>query len=207
MIMGVLVVNKVILLTGAPGTGKSTLRRGLAERVSGLHAFDYGSLLLLRKQREGAELSYEQLREKSAEIISSEDVHSTDDAVVAEITRLRSRSDIIIDSHALTRELFGFRAIPFSGQHLRQLDLSCILIIRCDPDILVARTNKAPEGRRSLTVELAREIQILQAALGLSYASTCGCPLFMIDSTSLSEDQVLEAAVGILAQIGCSVSF
>lgn len=75
-------VPKVILLTGAPGTGKTTLRRAMTERIRGLRAYDYGELLLSRKQREGVDLSYEELRGQSAAVISLADVGTTDDWVV-----------------------------------------------------------------------------------------------------------------------------
>ena len=34
-------MHKVILLTGAPGTGKTTLRRGFTERIVGIQGFDF----------------------------------------------------------------------------------------------------------------------------------------------------------------------
>src|ERR1700720_3310496 len=104
-------MGKVILLTGAPGTGKSTLRRLLKTRVAGLQDFDYGQLLLNRKRLEGAHLDYEEMRQQSAAVIAPQDVVSTDEWIVAEIGRLRSGGHILIDSHALTRESYGFRAV------------------------------------------------------------------------------------------------
>src|SRR5580698_7304074 len=108
------VMGKVTLLTGAPGTGKSTLRRSLEPCINGLQHFDYGELLLRCVERQGATLSYSELREQSSSVISPADVLATDEWVIAEIKRLRIVSDVIIDSHALTREEYGFRAIPFS---------------------------------------------------------------------------------------------
>lgn len=96
-------MSKVILLTGGPGTGKSTLRNAIAARISGLEHFDYGQLLLRHKRQQGSDIAYEQLRQESARIISPEDVTSTDNWVVAEINRLRGQSHVLIDSHALTR--------------------------------------------------------------------------------------------------------
>jgi adenylate kinase len=42
-------MGKTVLLTGAPGVGKTTLRNALAGRFPALQAFDYGKLLLERK--------------------------------------------------------------------------------------------------------------------------------------------------------------
>lgn len=195
---------KVILLTGAPGTGKSTLRRTLGQRISRLRHFDYGELLLRSKEREGTQLTYEKLREQSAAVITPSDVSNTDDRVIREVTHVRSEAHVIIDSHALTRETYGFRAIPFSLQQLGRLGLDAIIALRCEPGELLRRVESDRGGRRKLTPDLASEIQTLQESLCLVYAVTCGCPSYMIDTTGLSPEQVAETAGTILKQIGVS---
>src|ERR1700756_4199882 len=146
-------MGKVILLTGAPGTGKSTLRRSLESRISGLQHFDYGELLLRRKEQEGVVLRYEELREQSSSVISPKDVLDTDEWVAAEIGMLRTTCDVIIDSHALTREDYGFRAIPYSTHQLNAIKFDAIIALRCAPETLIARVAIDPGGRRGLTVE------------------------------------------------------
>jgi adenylate kinase len=72
-------LGKVVLLTGAPGVGKSTLRTvALAYRFPALQAFDYGKLLLERKAAEGVKvkMEYRELREKSSSVITPTDVGS-----------------------------------------------------------------------------------------------------------------------------------
>lgn len=199
-------MGKVILLTGAPGTGKSTLRRSLEPCIAGLQHFDYGELLLRRKEQQGSVLSYSELREQSSSVITSTDVSDTDEWVIAEITRLRSMSDVIIDSHALTREEYGFRAIPYSARQLEAVKFNAILALRCDPAVLIARVAADPGGRRELSIELAREIQILQESLCLQYAVACGCTAFIIDTTERTPMEVRDVALRILKRIGANIS-
>lgn len=199
-------MGKVILLTGAPGTGKSTLRRSLEPFITGLQHFDYGELLLRRKEQQGSILSYSELREQSSSVITSTDVSDTDEWVIAEITRLRSMSDVIIDSHALTREEYGFRAIPYSARQLEAVKFNAVLTLRCDPAVLIARVAADPGGRRELSIELAREIQMLQESLCLQYAVACGCTAFVIDTTERTPMEVRDVALRILKRIGANIS-
>jgi len=195
-------MGKVVLLTGAPATGKSTLRRALSERIPNLRAFDYGQLLMERKADQGIKLRYDQLRRRSSAVIEPTDVASLDERVVAGVRGLRRTMHVLIDSHAVTREVYGFRAIPFSLDRLRRLRLDAVLVLRCDPRCLVERIRERAEGRQDVTVELAREHQALQAGLGLTYAVACGCPAYILDTTSTDESGVVDAACEILAAVG-----
>lgn len=196
-------MGKVILLTGAPATGKSTLRRGLTTHFSSLKPFDYGQLLIARKARSsGTELAYSELRQRSSEIVQAEDVKSLDEEVISEINRLREKSDVILDSHAVTREKYGFRAVPFSSEQLSRLRFDAVLVLRCDPDETLRRIQHAPDGRRQVTLELAREHQHLQETVALTYSIACGCPFFVIDTTSKNEADVEAEATLLLQGVG-----
>src|SRR5262245_29385830 len=107
----------VIYLTGPPATGKSTLMAGLARVVSPLVTFSYSKELAEHVgRRDAAAYSQDDMRKHSAGLITPADVLAVDEALVALVRERRTSSHIIIDSHAVTKEEFGFRVTPFSRQ-------------------------------------------------------------------------------------------
>ena len=195
-------MGKVILLTGAPATGKSTLRRNLVQSIPNLCAFDYGKLLLAQKSKQGMPIEYEELRKRSAAIIAPKDVKDLDEMMISEIANLRKEAHVIIDSHAVTREVYGFRAIPFSLSQLNRLGLDAVLTLRCRPEVVIKRIAAKTEGRPVLTAELAWEHQLLQENVGMTYGIASGCPVFIIDTSDIKGQEVADIAAAILTNMG-----
>ena len=197
---------KVVLLTGAPATGKSTLAGYVQGHVQPVRSIDYGELLLCHLRRSSnLPVSYRRMRTLSAAVISHRDVEKLDNRLISEIRRLRRNCNIIIDSHAVTRERFGFRVTPFSLDQLGRLDLDAVGALHCDPRILAARIKAHPEGRRKVTSEQARHHQFLQQAVAITYAIACGCPLFVLDNTGQTLSEAAGDFIDLLRRIGAKL--
>jgi adenylate kinase len=120
--------GKVILITGAAGTGKSTLVRSLLERAQPCKRVDYGELLReYKRSRTGVDIKYNDLRRESARVVSAQEVAAVDSWLIEQLPQWRTESNILIDSHPVTKEEFGFRVTPFSLDQVRRIGFDAIL--------------------------------------------------------------------------------
>ena len=195
--------HKVILLTGAPGSGKSTLARMLKEQLPNLiDVVDFGRLLLEQKRRsKGYKPTYEELRARSALIIKPEDISQVDEILIDYVRSLRGKKTVLIDSHAVTRENFGYRITMSSLSVLEQLKLDAIFLLECEPEKLLGRIKQKPEGRILMTVSELQLHQSLQRSVAICYSLLTNCPLFVFEnSTSLG--RLLSDVLQVLGSLG-----
>src|SRR4051794_15258897 len=106
---------KVIYLTGAPASGKSSLGHYLKENLyNDLLLFEYGAeLTKYINKKNSKQFNQEDLRNKSSKIITPEDVQALDELLISIIKENRTRKHIVIDTHAVTKEDYGFRVTAF----------------------------------------------------------------------------------------------
>jgi adenylate kinase len=177
--------GNVVMLTGAAGTGKSALAKEAGARIRPLHRVDFGQTLLNRKIAQGcAGLTYERLRAESASLISPEDVKAADAELIQSLPGLREEAHVLIDSHAVTRERYGFRITHYSLEDLRRMALDAVIFPYCDPAVLVRRHKNDPQGRPPITEVEAQHHMSLQEAVAVNYAIVCGCRCFLLDTTT-----------------------
>mgnify|MGYP000738611375 CR=1 FL=1 len=191
-----MIEGKVIYLTGAPATGKTTLARLIEEKFEPFLRIDYGKLLLERKRETFPYLKYEELREKSSKIIKVEDVKREDASLITKINELRATTNIIIDSHPVTKEEYGFRIIPFSLKLLAKLHLDIIIVLHRTYANILKTLAENPEGRPLITTEEAKAHEFLQDIIASSYGIICGCPVYILETNS-SLDVLIEKVLNV----------
>ena len=81
----------------------------------------------------------------------------------------REESMVVVDSHALTIEHFGFRPVPYSAAQLISINFTWIVCLYAWPSVIQERIRIKPGGRPLPSeADLARHEQ-LQSALALTY--------------------------------------
>jgi adenylate kinase len=173
----------VLYLTGAPAAGKSSAAEQLKQTISPIEVFNYGQeLTRYLTDKTGDPLSHDELRQRSSRVITPEDVESLDRILLERVAELRSKTNVVIDTHAVTKEPYGFRVTPFSLQLFGELRPTKIVVMYTSPEVAISRIGAAPGGRPMITEFESWFHSALQASVALSYGTSLGAPVYFLDS-------------------------
>jgi adenylate kinase len=144
---------KVIYVTGAPAAGKSSMTALLAERVSDMVIWEYGSRLTehIMARSAGVE-NQDDLRTRSAGVVSPKDVAEVDQALLDFVEANRAGRHVVIDSHPVTKEAYGYRVTPFSLDQFGRLAPDEIWVLYTSP-VETRRRISADSGGRPMVTE------------------------------------------------------
>lgn len=181
----------VLYLTGVAATGKSSVAEGILQELSSLKIIRYSDLIseyLLKKC--GTKYTNEELREQSSYIIKPEDIYHIDVSLVDFVKNNSVDQHIIIESHAVTTEEYGYRVTPFSIEVLKKISPDIIIVLYADPNDIFSRIVSNPSGRRNINSTNIAFGQSLQGAIALQYGMTLNCTTYFIDTSNGVEDAV-----------------
>jgi adenylate kinase len=153
----------------------------------------------------GGITEYECLRASSNELASPAFIASVDEQLLTEVTRHRLSTNILIDSHAVTRENFGFRVTGSSSSLLDRLKLDCIIVIHAPANERVKRIKTEPKGRLPVSVEEARLHETLQDSVAIAYGLMSACPVFIVEASEEPASLVTKIRAGVFARLGMTL--
>jgi len=185
-------MNRVVYLTGAPASGKSTVSRKLAEAVPELLVFEYGKELTKHLETRATGLTQEELRTKSSKVAAPAEIAVVDQTMLSFVEKNRSVRPVIIDSHAVTKEHYGYRITPFKLTEFQALGPTDIWVLYTSPEVAVSRIDADAAGRPPISEYEASFHTSLQASVAITYGMYCGVPVHLFDSShsleSLSDE-------------------
>ena len=183
---------KIVYLTGPPASGKSTLGSALAQSVHPLMWLSYSRMLSEHLAARGRNVTHDRLRSESSSIISADDINAVDASMIQLIEENKWSTHIIIDSHAVSRERYGYRATLFDLDKLRRLAISFVVCLYAPPEVICQRIVDNHDGRPLITLYEADFHTYLQAEVALNYGLICQVPVYFLDSQLPVEDLVQE---------------
>lgn len=190
---------KVVYLTGAPAAGKSTTTRMLEARLSNLAIWEYGAKLTEFLQAKNGEVQDQaHLRGSSSNVVTARDIEFVDEALLAFVAERRGTVPILVDSHAVTKEVFGYRITPFSLEKFQVLAPDEIWVLYASPAETRRRIAADSGGRPTVTLEEAAMHTALQSSVAATYGMAIGKPIYLFD-TACPRGELVDRLVGRLS--------
>lgn len=196
----------VVYLTGAPAAGKSSVSHALSGRVRDLKVFEFGARLTEHINAfERAQHSQSDLRTKSGSISTPQHVAAVDQILLDFVANNRRIGPVIIDSHPVTKERFGFRITPYSLQDFSKLRPTHIWMLYTPAEVALERIAANSQGRPSITIEEATMHTQLQASVAATYGMSLGRSVELFNSSIPTAELAEELARRLVAE-GCAYS-
>ncbi len=173
---------KVIYLTGAPASGKTTTVNRLLESGRSIEVWSYSERLKAYLAQRKERASHVVMREQSSALITPEDIAAVDKLLIDFVNERRGKTNIIIDSHPVTKERYGFRITSFSVDQLHKLAPDEIWMTFASADETVRRIGADQQGRQSVDLGTAAMHTNLQATVATAYGLLSSRPIYIFDS-------------------------
>jgi adenylate kinase len=193
--------GKVLLVTGLPASGKTTLVQLLEKKVHPIRHVNFGRLILEVRQHTDPTATHDQLRASPTTTASVDYIQQARELLLQVVRNERDATNIVIDSHAVSADDYGFRVTPDSHSFLQELRLDAILILQVDYQELYSRLNKDKSGRRQVSLSRLQSYQSLQDSVAIAYSVVTGCPVFAIDAND-TPSAVLDKTLKVFDAIG-----
>jgi adenylate kinase len=184
-------VAKVVYVTGAPAAGKSSTVNLLVEQMPDILRWEYGARLTeLLQARSAGIASQQDLRERSAQVVTPADIKALDDSLLRFVEENRGRRPVIIDSHPVTSEEYGYRITAFSLAQIQRLAPDEIWVFVANPSETRRRIENDAGGRPLVSDEEARLHTALQASVAATYGILSGTVVYLFD-TAVSRETLI----------------
>lgn len=196
-------MGKVLLLTGIPGVGKTTLATAAVRRWAPVEVVSFAQLLLEALQRAGKERDHESLR-RDQDRTSSEIVAEVRSALVRKVVELRTHTNVLIDAHAVTKKAHWIQVTPASAGDLSSLGLDGIIVTHGDHAEISNRTATGQGGRVPVGLGEVAVLERFQDAVAVYYAAQSACSVYAVD-VSGDEETSLKRLSAVFDAVGMSV--
>jgi adenylate kinase len=94
----------------------------------------------------------------------------------------------VVDSHAVSKERYGWRAVPDTPRLLAQFGYIWLVHLHAPPALIFERTQRSLGGRLANSPEEVVVLDVLQMSVSIYYAATLGRPLHVVANTGTVED-------------------
>ena len=179
--------KEIVYLTGAPAAGKTTLANNLVKNRLDVSLFEYGRAMahhLTNAGKTNSELALSELRRGTEGRVTPADIKAVNDLLKDWVKKNRASRHLIVESHHLTIEEYGFRAVLFDKATLLELQFTQVWLVVCDRELTLSRILANPQGRLHPTPFRADLHTYMQAAIAVDYAVASNCPLYTFDTSS-----------------------
>ena len=194
--------GKVIIVTGIPGVGKSSVCQKAAELAAQegikLQVLNYGDVMVEIMKKKGAEIHRDKLRKMditAQKVIQAEAAHKLAKAIE------RAEGHVIVDTHMIVRTGSGY--LPGLPKHvLDALKPDLLVLVEADPSEIVARRAKDQAAGLRLRDEEAIEELRQELAFSRMVAAACsvltGAPVAIIKNPTGGLEEAARALLELI---------